>query len=91
MNGGKKSTGRNYFVVILFARSDPGRTQASAAFLFTHHVYMQHDDNLYIGERPRLGVHDSKMSARALLVQVIFQLVFCVLHLRARFIRIFSI
>jgi hypothetical protein len=54
-------------------------------------MYMQHDDNLYIGERPRLGVHDSKMSARALLVQVIFQLVFCVLHLRARFIRIFSI
>jgi hypothetical protein len=36
MNGGKKSTGRNYFVVILFARSDPGRTQASAAFLLSY-------------------------------------------------------
>lgn len=51
--GGKKSTGRNYFVVTLFARSDPGRTQASAAFLFS--CLCVHDDNLYIGERPRLA------------------------------------
>jgi hypothetical protein len=34
MSGGKKSTGRNY-LLLLFARSDPGRTQASAAFLFS--------------------------------------------------------
>jgi hypothetical protein len=69
----KKSTGRNYLLLLLLDLTQVAPKQAP---LFSSPHVCAHDDNLYIGERPRLGVHDLKMSAR----QVIFQLVFCVLH-----------